>query len=60
MISCFNKNLNMFELKAIMIPAFRNLNGNEHVRINILTITWLLYTLCCISIIHVKTHVNIN
>lgn len=49
----------MFELKAIMIPAFRNLNGNEHVRINILTITWLLYTLCCISIIHVKTHVNI-
>lgn len=50
----------MFELKAIMTPAFRNLNSNEHVRINILTITWLFYTLCCISIIHVKTHVNIN
>lgn len=50
----------MFELKAMMIPAFKNLNGNEHVRINILNITWLLYTLCCISTIHVKTHVNIN
>lgn len=60
MISCFNKNLNMFELKVIMIFVFKNLNGNEYVRINILNIIWFLYMFCCISIIYVKIYVNIN
>lgn len=60
MISCFNKNLNMFELKVIMIFVFRNLSSNEYVRINILIIIWFLYIFCCISIIYVKIYVNIN
>lgn len=60
MISCFNKNLNMFELKVIMIFVFRNLSSNEYVRINILIIIWFLYMFCCISIIYVKIYVNIN
>lgn len=60
MISCFNKNLNMFELKVIMIFVFRNLSSNEYVRMNILIIIWFLYIFCCISIIYVKIYVNIN
>lgn len=60
MFSCFNKNLNMFELKVIMIFVFRNLSSNEYVRMNILIIIWFLYIFCCISIIYVKIYVNIN